>query len=194
MPPVTSESILKAAARGDTETVRYLLDQDPNLVNASHDNGQTPLHFSSRPGMDGSYRIFVQYDDVVKILIERKADVNAKNKDGITPLHIACTYKVPKSSWSLKIKINNKPASYPQLLRKMQMRSLKYLINGGADVNAKASNGYTPLLTAVSYSHVDMALVLIENGADLHAKANNGSTVCGMATERGYKQIIEVCR
>ncbi|MBV1915764.1 MAG: ankyrin repeat domain-containing protein [Pseudomonadales bacterium] len=194
MPPITSESILEAAVIGDAETVRYLLDQDPNLVNARDVRGLTPLHLSSRPGLDGSYRLAMPYDGVVRIMIERKADVNAKSKNGITPMHIACTYKVPKSQWSVTMKINNKPVSYPQFLREMQMRSLKYFINGGADVNAKAPNGYTPLLSAVSYNHLDMALVLIEKGANLDAKADDGSTVCGIATERGYKQIIEICK
>ena len=193
MPPVTSESILKAAVRGDAQTVRYLLDQDPSLVNTSNERGLTPLHLSSRPGLDGSYRLAMPYDAVVKIMIEQKADVNAKSNDGITPLHIACTYKVPKSQWAVKMKINNKSISYPDHLREMQMRSLNYFIDGGADVNAKAPNGYTPLLTAVSYGHLDMALVLIEKGAKLTAKADDGSTVCGLATKRGFKQIIDAC-
>lgn len=187
MPPVTSESILKAAVRGDAETVRYLLDQNPNLVNASDERGLTPLHLSSRPGLDRSYRLAMPYDEVVRIMIEQKADVTAKSKNGVTPLHIACTYKVPKSQWSVKMKINNKPVSYPEYPREMPMRSLNYFIDGGADVNAKAPNGYTPLLSAVSYGHLDMALVLIEKGADLNAKADDGSSVCGLATRRGQK-------
>ena len=60
---------------------------------------------------------FENTEKVVKLLIDAGADVNAKNNDGKTPLHI-----IKKSETIAQM-----------------------LIDAGADVNAKNKKGYTPL-------------------------------------------------
>ena len=45
------------------------------------------------------------------------------------------------------------------------------LIAGGADVDERDVNGYTPLLLAIREGHTDLAKVLIANGADVNASA-----------------------
>ena len=55
------------------------------------------------------------------------ADVNARDRDGRTPLHLAARYR-------------KNPAF------------ITTLVKGGAEVNAKDEDGYTPLDKAVRYS------------------------------------------
>ena len=47
-------------------------------VNATDDNGQTPLHLA----------LHNEHPEMAKLLIKKGADVNAKNKWGDTPLHL----------------------------------------------------------------------------------------------------------
>ena len=49
-------------------------------MNLKDKYNQTPLHYACMKG----------YVDIVKILIEKNADLNVKNKYNNTPLHIAC--------------------------------------------------------------------------------------------------------
>jgi ankyrin repeat protein len=75
-----SGEIHDAARSGDLEKVKTLLKHDPSLVSLrENEYGDTPLHLAALAG----------HLDVVRVLIDNKADVNAKNKEGYTPLHLA---------------------------------------------------------------------------------------------------------
>jgi ankyrin repeat protein len=66
------------------------------------------------------------------------------------------------------------------------------LITEGADVNANARNGFTPLHRAAYQGHKEIAELLIANGADVNAKRDNGSTPLHKAAENGQKEIAEL--
>ncbi len=78
-------------------------------------------------------------------------DVNAKDGDGTTPLHLAA------------------------LMGHKEIVGL--LIAKGADVNAKGSKyGITPLLNAAMGGYKETTELLIAEGADVKGKDVNGST------------------
>jgi ankyrin repeat protein len=52
---------------------------NPNLENESN---QTPFHEALEGG----------HDEIIQILVENKADVNTRDKDGNTALHLAVKY------------------------------------------------------------------------------------------------------
>lgn len=81
---------------------------------------------------------------VAKTLIEKGADVNAKNSHGQSALLIAI------ASGNDKI--------------------VKYLIDCGADINAKDNNGRTPLFMAMQKNKPGIAKLLIERGADVNIR------------------------
>ena len=53
-----------------------------------------------------------------------------------------------------------------------QLERVKELINAGADVNSKLTNGLTPLQTSLPNGHVECMKLLIESGADVNCKQN----------------------
>ena len=75
----TGTSIWKASTDGDIGTVELFitLGTDVNLKDKHHE--KTPLHYSTIGGSN----------EIVKLLIANGADINAKGKDGITPLDMA---------------------------------------------------------------------------------------------------------
>lgn len=78
------EQIIEAACADDLATVRQLLQQNSDLVNAQDSNiHTTALHCSAHRG----------YYNIVKLLVESGADVNTKegNYSKSTPLHWAAT-------------------------------------------------------------------------------------------------------
>jgi len=105
----------------------------------------------------------------VKSLLEKGADVNAKDRVGITPLHRAAY------------------AGYTDVVR--------LLIDKGADVNAKAMNLGTPLHIAATKGDYKTIELLLSKGADINAKNRQGRTVLfetmtGRAASQ--KEVVEL--
>lgn len=81
--------LLRAALSGDLTVVRLLLNHgaDPRIPTFDH---TTPLMVAAGVGWaDGMMREYSEDEtlEVVKLLLDRGADVNAANDHGITPLH-----------------------------------------------------------------------------------------------------------
>jgi ankyrin repeat protein len=81
------QELIDAVRGGDLETIRKLLDDHPELVNAS-----TDVRLRVRPSDALAMRLLhlaiaEAKIDVLRLLIERGADLNARNADGRLPLH-----------------------------------------------------------------------------------------------------------
>ncbi len=79
---MSDKEIIRAAKRGDTDSARRLLRQDPALVHVRDRDGSTPLHCAAWKG----------HVAVVRLLLDHGADINATNENthwGTTPLHAA---------------------------------------------------------------------------------------------------------
>ena len=76
--------LLEAAKAGDLELVKKIVSDHPHIVNCRDLDGRhsTPLHFAA-----GYNRV-----GVVEFLLSKAADVHAKDKGGLVPLHNACSY------------------------------------------------------------------------------------------------------
>ena len=92
------------------------------------------LHWACRNGQT----------DTALELIDRGAEVSAKNNDGDTPLHCAC--------------------------RNGHTEIVQILIARGADISAKNNDGETPLHWACGNEHRETVLALIDRGAEVSIK------------------------
>lgn len=75
-----------------------------------------------------------------------------------------------------------------------RLEEVEQLLSEGADINARAGNGMTPLILASWNGHTKVVELLLRKGADVNAKTNIGSTALKLATERGHKKIIALLR
>jgi ankyrin repeat protein len=83
----SGQQLINAVHASDLETMQHVLDSHPELVNAGTD---LPRH--DRPSDTFSMRLIhlaiaEAKVDVLRLLIERGADLSARNADGRTPLH-----------------------------------------------------------------------------------------------------------
>lgn len=74
--------MLESCENGILDHVVQILDKDPSLINCTDEDGYSPLHRASYNG----------HLDVVRVLLERGADVRAITEDGWQPLHCACRW------------------------------------------------------------------------------------------------------
>ena len=74
---------------------------------------------------------------------------------------------------------------------------VQYLIDKGADIDAKADNGITALLVASSKGHLEAVKYLISKGSNINAVASNGTdnfTALDVAKINKHYKIAEVLR
>ena len=76
-------ALLIAAAKGDTKTVKDLLDKGVNVDTRDPSGSTTPL----------GHAVWGGHDETARLLIERGADVNAKTDAGLSILAFATTRK-----------------------------------------------------------------------------------------------------
>lgn len=98
--------------------------------------------------------------DLAKQLVSRGAKINLK---GWTPLHYACSGP------------DNGVADW--------------LLSQGADIDARAPNGSTPLMMAVRYAPIATAELLLAKGANARLSHENGNTAADFAAGAGREAL-----
>jgi ankyrin repeat protein len=133
------------------------------------DCSYTDLHFASEHG----------HFQNVEFLIEKGAEIDAKDKSEKTALHLASEkgyFEVVKSLVEKEADINAKDKNEKPALHfaseKGNLEIVKNLLQHGANIGAKDKTENTPLLSASENGHFDVYKFLAENGANLKDKNN----------------------
>ena len=122
-------------ANGNKEEVLDFLNNKKANINLDIMDGATPLMLS----------IIYKQDEIAKLLIEKGADLNKKEKEsGATPLILSILYE--------------------------RYEIAEILVEKGANVNIKDNSGFTALIHAIQREKTDLSKMLIEKKSDVNTK------------------------
>ncbi|XP_025099397.1 protein phosphatase 1 regulatory subunit 12A-like isoform X6 [Pomacea canaliculata] len=101
----------------------------------------------------------------VKNLLERGADINTANVDGLTALHQAC--------------IDD------------NLDMVEFLVEHGADVDVCDNEGWTPLHATASCGFTEIARYLLKKGANVAAVNNDGDLAIDIAEDEEMEKLLQ---
>eukprot|EP00756_Hemistasia_phaeocysticola_P042053 Hpha_TRINITY_DN16947_c2_g2::TRINITY_DN16947_c2_g2_i1::g.54819::m.54819 len=72
--------------------------------------------------------------------------------------------------------------------------TVRSLVEGGANLEAKNKYGYTALINAAYEGHTATVQYLLDKGASLEAKSNRGNTALDYAMQRSMDEVATILR
>jgi ankyrin repeat protein len=189
-----NHALIAAIRANDPPTVLRLLRQgadvhagDPNPLNWSPSR-RSLVHLYKRLGLFPKDMVFKeptalqvavsgQYDMmkahpvnlvIIKMLLDRGANVNERDLNRRTPLLTAARSGNPES--------------------------IHLLLDKGADINAHDRYGATPLRIATGYNYPVIAKLLLDRGAQANLKDDRGHTALWSAQHNHYTSLISLLK
>ena len=152
-------TIHDAVMREDTDLALALIAEDASRLHATNSwtkaKGKTPLHYAVTYGAE----------ELVDVLTDIGADVNAADDTGMTPLHVAA-----------------------MIDRRAEAATL---IGRGANIEARDHFGDTPAHTAAIHGQWRMVDLLAKYDADLWATNDDGLTPLELAERYRQERVVD---
>ena len=122
---------------------------------------------------------------------------NFKNDDGLTVLHFAALHvgnsEVVKVLISMGANVNAEANEGATPLHATEDAEIvNVLVSSGANIDAKLADGRTPLFFAIENEKNEAAIALVNKGADINLHAEIGLTPLEMAIYKGNIDILRI--
>lgn len=128
----------------------------PPDVRQSSTTGQTSLHRA----------VCSENESMVRILLDRGADISRKDANGNTALHLAAANKYGSEAL------------------------VKLLLDESADSNAQDHLGQTALFAAVQNGNEEAVKLLLDSSVDINSKDSMGNVALHYAVEDGAESMV----
>ncbi|EAX96862.1 ankyrin repeat protein, putative [Trichomonas vaginalis G3] len=157
------------------------------------------IYFASKSKNSDICRLLLESYNQIIVNNKQDIDINEKDDDGKTALHIAASHNSKETAKLLishGININEKDNDGRTALHfaasHNSKETAKLLISHGININEKDNNGQTALFDAAINNRKETAEILISHDIDINGKDNNGKTTLHYSMENNCKEIAEL--
>eukprot|EP00073_Rattus_norvegicus_P035403 XP_008760352.2 PREDICTED: ankyrin repeat domain-containing protein 62 isoform X1 [Rattus norvegicus] len=157
--------IHQAASEGDTERLQKMISLGKHSVHDRDFKQRTALHFACAYG----------HVEVVSVLLRNNCDIDAADRNSITPLMKAvqnwtyeCVCTLLKHGADPNRMDKNGNTSLHYAVSEDNQTLAKCLLKYSANLEQKNKDGFTPLLLALKENKIEMAKFLVKKGANIH--------------------------
>lgn len=208
-------------AKGDVDSVKQILKRH-NCCNHADDEGRTALQIASASGSFGMLKtllnaearvdlasmmeqsplleaVYMGHLEIIKELLDKGADTEARNPKGWTAIHLAATWNrtdmlslLIEKGADLEAKDKEGRTALHSAATKGHQDCVKLLLEAGADKDARSKDGRTAIFRAAANGYPEIVDSLLDAGADSHIRALNGETPYDAALEKGHTAVLEI--
>lgn len=183
----TNNGFLKAAARGDMETLQsYLASKHAReYLKVTDRNGDYALHIAVRHGKNA----------VIDALLAAGADIEGKNNSGYTPLAVAASSggridtlrRLIAANADVNAELHGGSTALSMASARSSGVAVDILLAAKADPDRDK-----PLLNAVRYGRTDIIKKLIEAGAKTDLQDSDGHGLLHLAAQQGAEETARL--
>ncbi|XP_053551684.1 histone-lysine N-methyltransferase EHMT1 isoform X2 [Bombina bombina] len=180
-----------SARQGELQKVLMMLVDgiDPNYKMEQHGR-RTPLHAAAETGNI----------DICHMLVQAGANLDNCSEEQRTPLmeaaennHLETVHYLVKAGALLDPKDSEGSTCLHLAAKKGHFEVVKYLLsNTQMDVNCQDDGGWTPMIWATEYKHVELVKLLHSKGADINIRDNEENICLHWAAFAGSVEIAEI--
>lgn len=179
-------ALMNATRNG--ETIQALDSiQNGADVNATDSHGRTALIIAADEG----------HTYIAQLLLEYGADATLKDRSGRTALKAAESKSFSRIVALLGASQKNlndsvSPTQLQKAVEDGNINDVNESLVRGEDVNARAEDGWTPLMLATVRGHIEIVKALLSKAADVEAKNNRGWTALMLAVSMCDIETMQV--
>lgn len=209
----TDADMMNAVKAGDTNAVKSMLADNPSLVNATDEEGNSVILIATYWGKSDVADVLMAHAPKMNVfeaaaagelsrakqmIEDNPALIHAWSHDDFTPLHLAVFFGrrdvaefllARNAEVNLVSRNSIKVTPLHSAAAGNQFEICEALIARGADVNARQEGGFTPLHSAAQNGNLELVDLLLKHGADPHAKTDDGKTARDFASEGGHAGV-----
>ena len=137
--------------------------------------------------------------EMINLLLELGADIEAKNYDGNTALMYAAFWGktemvnlLLKRGANIEAKNDNGNTALMYAAYGGKTETVTRLLELGANIEAKDNDGNTALMYAADRGKIDTVVQLLEYNANIETKNDNGNTALIIAAKLGNKGVFKL--